>query len=127
MKKIFIAVCIAAVFAAGIVHAEEVMNYTVLEGENVQTIAGKFNVTVEELTVSNGLGEDEFVAGAVIIVPPKHATGFYNPDTHSYTVAKGDDLYAVAKRFGTAVEKIKMDNKLESNEIEPGKTLVIGH
>ena len=127
MKRMLIAVCIAAAFAAGIVHAEEVMNYTVVDGENVQTIAGKFNVTVEELTVSNGLGEDEFVAGAVIIVPPKHATGFYNSNTHSYTVAKGDDLYAVAKRFGTTVEKIKMDNKLESNEIEPGKTLAIGH
>jgi LysM repeat protein len=126
MKRMIIAVCIAVAFAAGVVYAEEVMNYTVMEGENVQTIAGKFNVTVEELTVSNGLGEEEFVAGAIIIVPPKHATGFYNPDTHSYTVAKGDDLYAVAKRFGTTVEKIKMDNNLKSNEIEPGETLAIG-
>ncbi len=127
MKRMFMVVCIAVAFAAGIVQAEEVVNYTVMEGENVQTIAGKFNITVEELTVSNGLGEEEFVAGAVIIVPPKHATGFYNPDTHVYTVAAGDDLYAVAKRFSTTVEKIKADNKLKSDEIQPGEALAIGH
>ena len=101
------------------------VTYTVLEGENVQTIAGKFNLTVEELTVSNGLDEEDFVAGTVILIPPKHATGFYDPQTQVYTVAEGDDLYAIAERFSTMVEKLKTDNDLKSNDIQPGETLSI--
>jgi LysM repeat protein len=126
MRKLIVAAGVAIALAAIGVHAEEAVSYTVVEGETVETIAGKFDVTVEELTVSNGLGTEEFVAGAVILIPPKHATGYYDPQAHVYTVAEGDDLYTIAKRFGVAVETLKKDNGLESDTIDPGETLTIG-
>jgi len=127
MRKLLIALSIMLALTTSVLHADEVVTYTVMEGEDVQTVAGKFNVTVEELTVSNGLGQDEFVAGAVIVIPPKHATGFYNTQTNVYTVAAGDDLYAIAGRFGTTVDRIKTDNDLLTNQIQPGDTLSIAH
>ena len=126
MRKLIVAAGVAIALAAIAVHAEEVVSYTVAEGETVDTIAGKFDLTVEELTVSNGLGTEELVAGAVILIPPKHATGYYDPAAHVYTVAEGDDLYAIAKRFGVTVETLRKDNGLESDTIDPGETLTIG-
>ena len=40
-------------------------------------------------------------------------------------IAPGDDLYAIAKRFGTTVEAIGEANAMTSNKIEAGATLQI--
>ncbi len=42
-----------------------------------------------------------------------------------YKVKRGDNLYAIARKFGTSVKKIKRVNKLRSNLIKPGKQLLI--
>jgi len=39
--------------------------------------------------------------------------------------APGDDLYAIAKRFGTTVEAIGEANAMTSDKIEAGATLQI--
>lgn len=52
-----------------------------------------------------------------------HATGTWSPPY--YTVAWGDTLYSVAVRFNTTVEKIRADNGLTSDVINPGQVLVI--
>ena len=43
----------------------------------------------------------------------------------TYVVAPGDDLYEMAKRFGTTVVAIGEANALTSNKIEAGATLQI--
>ena len=43
----------------------------------------------------------------------------------AYTVVEGDDLTAIAKRFGTTVEAIEETNALTSSKIEAGATLQI--
>ena len=42
-----------------------------------------------------------------------------------YRVKKGDNLYKIARKFGTSVRKIKKTNKLRSNLIKPGERLLI--
>jgi membrane-bound lytic murein transglycosylase D len=42
-----------------------------------------------------------------------------------YRVKRGDNLYQIARRFGTSVWKIKRVNKLKSNMIHPGDRLLI--
>jgi len=42
-----------------------------------------------------------------------------------YRVKNGDNLYKIARKFGTSVRKIKQTNKLTSNLIRPGKRLLI--
>jgi LysM repeat protein len=125
MKRLIIAAAVAATLGAWNIQADEAVAYTVVEGEDIQTIAGRFDVSVEDILISNGLETEELAAGTVIYIPPKHARGFYNPATGTYLIAEGDDLIEIARRFGTTVEALEATNDLESSEIEAGATLQI--
>ena len=57
--------------------------------------------------------------------PLKYAEGQYDAATSAYTVVKSDDLDAIAERFGVAVAELKSQNKLASDKIEAGQTLII--
>jgi hypothetical protein len=52
------------------------------------------------------LQTDEITVGTVIYIPPRHATGYFNPETGVYSIAPGDDLLEISRRFGTRVEAI---------------------
>lgn len=125
MKRLIVAAAVAAMFGAWNVHADEAVAYTVVEGEDIQTVAGRYDVTVEDILITNGLETDEITVGTVIYIPPKHARGYFDPDKGTYVVAPGDDLFQVSKRFGTTVEAIGEANALTSNKIEAGATLQI--
>ncbi|WP_111706659.1 glucosaminidase domain-containing protein [Lutibacter citreus] len=43
----------------------------------------------------------------------------------SYTVAKGDTLYSISRKYGLSVGELKKINGLESNDISIGQTLVL--
>lgn len=51
-------------------------------------------------------------------------TDFKN-DTNEYTVAKGDTLYSLSKRFTISVEELKKKNKLQSNSLSIGQKLIV--
>ena len=55
----------------------------------------------------------------------EHASGFIDPLSGVYTVASGDDLLAISKRFGTTVDELKHLNGLKSDTIQAGQTLTI--
>ncbi len=105
--------------------ADQAVAYTVVEGDTIHTIAGTYEVTVEDILVTNGLQSEEIEVGTVLYIPPEHAKGYFNPENGDYTFVAGDDLYAVAERFGTTVEKIREANELESDEVEVGETIYI--
>ncbi|MBK1648763.1 sulfatase-like hydrolase/transferase [Rhabdochromatium marinum] len=54
-----------------------------------------------------------------------HAKGNYDATTSTYTVAKGDDLGDIAKRFGLSVATLQDRNQLDSDTIQVGQTLRI--
>ncbi|MGB5831062.1 MAG: LysM peptidoglycan-binding domain-containing protein [Thiohalocapsa sp.] len=118
----------AAMFAAlGSAQAatDNLIAYTVAEGEDIQTIAGTYDISVEDILITNGKKAEEIVVGTVIYIPPKHATGFFDPATGVYTVAQGDDLYAISRRFGTTVAALETANGLGSAGIKVGAKLKI--
>lgn len=125
MKRLIIAAAVAATLGAWNLQADEAVAYTVVEGEDIQTIAGRYDVSVEDILIGNDLKTEELMVGSVIYIPPKHARGYYNPDTGIYLIAEGDDLFEIAKRFGTTVEALEAANGLESAKIEAGATLQI--
>lgn len=57
--------------------------------------------------------------------PRHHAEGRYEAATARYVVAAGDDLAAIAERFGVPVAELKSQNKLASDTIEAGQKLTI--
>lgn len=105
--------------------ADEAVAYTVVEGDTLQTIAGTYEVTVEDILVTNGLQNEEVEVGAVLYIPPEHARGYFNPENGDYTIVAGDDLYAIAQRFGTTVDEIREANELESDDVAVGETIYI--
>jgi LysM repeat protein len=112
-------------FGAWNVQADEAIAYTVVEGEDIQTVAGRYDVTVEDIMITNGLETEEITVGTVIYIPPKHARGYYDPDSDTYVVAPGDDLFEISKRFGTTVEAIEQANGLYSSKIKAGAAIQI--
>ncbi len=57
--------------------------------------------------------------------PRRYAEGVFDAASGAYMVVKGDDLAAIAERFGITVADLKEGNKLSSNTIEVGQKLVI--
>ena len=95
MKRLIIAAAVAATLGAWTVQADEAVAYTVVEGEDIQTVAGHYDVTLEEILITNGLETEELTVGTVIYIPPKHARGYYDPDQGTYVIAKGMTLPGV--------------------------------
>jgi arylsulfatase len=57
--------------------------------------------------------------------PRRYAEGAFDAATGAYTVVKGDELAAIAQRFGVTVAELKAQNKLASDEIKSDQKLVM--
>lgn len=125
VKQVMLSAALCAVMGSAHAWKQEVVEYTWAEGDDIQTVAGQYDVSVEQILVSNGFQTDEITVGTVIYIPPKHATGYFNPETGVYTIAPGDDLLEISRRFGTTVEAIQEENDLDGTEIIAGNTLLI--
>jgi LysM repeat protein len=124
-KQMILGATLAAVMVSAHAGQQDLVAYTWAENDDIQTVAGNYDVSVEQILVSNGLESEEITVGTVIYIPPKHATGYFNPETGVYTIAPGDDLYEIARRFGTTVAAIQEENGITGTEIIAGQTLMI--
>lgn len=106
---------------------EQSISYTVKSGDNLYNIAKKYNTTVDEIKRYNNLDSNNLSIGQVLVIPGHVEEEVDDNITNyvSYVIQKGDSLYAIAKKFGTTVDKIKEDNNLTSNNLTIGETLLI--
>lgn len=125
MKSLISVLLLAAASVFINAHAENVATHTVVEGESLEMISGQYDISVDELVVSNGLQTDELIVGTVVKIPEPHARGYFDPLSGVYHVAKGDDLSAIGRRFEVSVDDIKQANALQSDVIHPDHTLII--
>jgi len=103
----------------------ECIVYTVKKGDNLYSIARKYDTTVDEIKRYNNLKSNLLSIGDRIVIPCNE-TNDYTPGGYvSYTVEKNDTLYSIANKFGTTVDKIKKDNDLRSNTLTVGTVLII--
>ncbi|WP_074433061.1 LysM peptidoglycan-binding domain-containing protein [Neobacillus dielmonensis] len=109
--------------------------YTVVSGDSLSLIAKKFSVSVENIRAYNSLSTDTIYIGQKIKIPKEPAQ---NPGTEtttaptvsnekvtSYTVAAGDSLSVIAKKFATTVDTIKLLNNLTTDVIFLGQILKV--
>ena len=97
--------------------------YIVKEGDNIATIAKKYNISIVDLINQNNLENVYYLEpGLELIIPEERAPlGF----TY-YTVKKGDSLYEIAKRYNISVKDLSELNGLEINEyIYPEQRLLV--
>ena len=105
--------------------------YVVQKGDNLGSIAQKYNVSVADIQTWNGLLDDIVQFGTLLQVAKKELISKQELVRNSerknleYTVLKGDNLGNIANKFGTSVVNLKQWNDLPDNTIAIGKTLIV--
>jgi membrane-bound lytic murein transglycosylase D len=106
--------------------------HKVKTGESLSSIATKYGVSVAQLKEWNNLASNKITRGKKLTI--------YNGDykkgsdnrtiaagsrTTKYKVRRGDSLGEIAMKFGVTTNQIRKWNKLSSNKIAVGKSLVV--
>ena len=95
------------------------IDYVVKSGDNLYSIAKKYNTTVDEIKKLNGLTSGLLNIGMTLKIPIQ-IESYIN-----YTVKSGDNLYSIAKKYNTTVDELKKLNGLTSNLLSIGMELKI--
>ncbi len=98
------------------------VTHTVLPGESLATIAGRYGISRGELLQLNGLtGSETLTPGQTLIIKklPVASSKQY------YTVKPGDNLYTIAKRFGINISKLRQINHLGNRPLHAGQKILI--
>ena len=93
---------------------------TVRPGEDLATLATRYQSTAETLLVANCLFSTDLPTGSIIYVPPV-ATQTNIPcgppaGWVSYTVRPGNTLYSLSQAFGVSVAQLQLANCLPPNQ-----------
>lgn len=98
--------------------------YTVKAGDTLYGIAKAYGLSVDDLKKMNGLKNNSISIGQKILVG---GTGeiIDGTDYDSYVVKSGDNLYAIARKYGITVDKLKDINNLSSNLLNVGQKLLV--
>ena len=95
--------------------------YIVQKGDNLYSIARKFNTSVSTIQNLNNLTSTNLSLGQQLKIPSSSST----PQQTTYVVKSGDNLYSIARKFNTTVDSIKRKNNLKSNLLSVGQKLII--
>lgn len=105
-----------------------IVYHKVVPGQNLGSIAAKFNIEVQDLKVWNNLKSNTIIPGQKLKIYGKSTPKIVKPNISyfSYTVKKGDTLSGIAEKFdGATVENIKKINSLNKATLQPGMVLKI--
>lgn len=94
--------------------------YKVLDGDTLNSIAEKMNITTDEIIRLNGIDVSDFVPGNDIVLPKNDDLYF------SYTVQNGDTIYSIAQKYNRDVDVLYSINGIkEYDYIYPNQELLI--
>ena len=105
-----------------------VTTYTVKSGDNLYSIAKKYNTSASAIMLANNLPNTNLSIGQKLKIPGSSTITQKPPTTPSsntYIVKSGDNLYVIARKFNTTVDAIKRKNGLTSNNLSIGQKLII--
>ena len=111
--------------------SEETLTYTVLKGDNLNSIARANNISVADLMAWNDLSGPAIALGAKLKIKNQSGTEVAHVTTPvvlkniEYVVKTGDNLGNIAKKFGASLTDLKQWNKLTTNSVAIGKTLIV--
>ncbi|MFD2176540.1 LysM peptidoglycan-binding domain-containing protein [Veronia pacifica] len=100
------------------------LTHTVRQGEFLGKIAAKYGVTVSSIRKNNALKRDVLYVGKKLkIVGAKVSSTATNRTRHK--VKRGEYLGQIAASYGVTIQSIRKANKLRSDELAIGQTLII--
>jgi len=99
--------------------------YTVKAGDTLYGIANKYSLSVDELKNMNNLKNNNLSVGQKLLVSGTGEIVDDSTDYDTYVVKSGDNLYAIARKYNTTVDKLKDINNLSSNLLSIGQKLLV--
>ena len=94
-----------------------VIEYTVEDGEDMETIASRYGVTTDDIRWSNNLKTTDVDAGTVLFIPS--VSGIV------YTVKESDTIESIVEKYGSSVAEVVALNDLEVSGVSEGMRIVI--
>ncbi|TCD17769.1 LysM peptidoglycan-binding domain-containing protein [Pedobacter psychrodurus] len=116
--------------------------HTVLRNETIFTIAKQYGITAYQIRKLNDLPDNAITIGQVLKVPggiiadvqvPKEKqaeakvkeTPVVKEESFIHTVATGENIFTIAKKYNLTAYQIRTANKLEDNAIKVDQKLII--
>ncbi len=104
--------------------------YEVQRGDNLFSIAKKFNVSLEDLKKWNNLNDLNVQLGSKLALANKDENAVAEePKTETkiveHKVRKGEYLGSIAKKYNASLAEIKEWNDMEDNNVKLGQTLIV--
>jgi len=96
--------------------------YIVQKGDSLWSISKKYGISVDELKQFNNLKSNLLSIGQILKIPSEDSS---SSNQNTYTVAKGDSLWSISKKFNTTVDILKTLNNLSSNLLSIGQVLKV--
>ena len=106
--------------------------YEVQKGDNLFSIAKKFNVSLEDLKKWNNLNDLNVEQGSKLALvnndedPTKESTYKTEVKITEHIVDRGENLGIIARKYDVSISDIKDWNKIEDNNIQLGAKLIVG-
>lgn len=91
----------------------DITEYLAVEGDTIQSLAERYNVSSESIRWSNSISGDRISAGRTIMIPPKNRNGLV------LKVSESDSIDKLAEKYKTTKEKIIAFNDLELTNTLP--------
>jgi LysM repeat protein len=121
------------------VEVEEPFRYAVQRGDTLSAIARRYGVAVSDLIQANDLTDPSHISIGQKLIIPAYRLPEPSPESepisrpvpapdeaYIYTVAAGDTLNAIARRYGVSVQELVAVNELtDQNRIRVGQKLII--
>lgn len=104
--------------------------YKIENGETIDSIARKLNITSDELRRLNGIGDNATLKdGSYIIIPNVNNDlnfDYKDPNYKKYIIKKGDNMYNIARENNVDYKTlIKLNGLKEGEYIYPDQEIII--
>jgi membrane-bound lytic murein transglycosylase D len=106
--------------------------YEVQKGDNLFSIAKKFNVSLEDLKKWNNLNDSNVEQGSKLALvnndeePAKESTYKTELKITEHIVDRGETIGIIARKYDVSISDIKDWNKIEDSNIQLGAKLIVG-
>jgi membrane-bound lytic murein transglycosylase D len=106
--------------------------YEVQKGDNLFSIAKKFNVSLEDLKKWNNLNDSNVEQGSKLAFvnndeePAKESTYKTELKITEHIIDRGETLGSIARKYDVSISDIKDWNKIEDSNIQLGAKLIVG-